>query len=196
MVPSTSHSITIPPQFFNTTLLDSASIKTVNGTWDYEPWLSWRSVPFDNAEGYTYQDLLAGTQYLMQFFARSFECDIGFLEFHTDVLACTSKLLRYICSVWVTKNRNSMRPNCALDRRTVLCLYVPGFHRQVFKYVPKFKWFRVQIPVTQTLSGHLFCCGFRNCKWIPRKVNEIRKWKWNPQNLLAESANVKGFRKL
>ncbi|XP_063711903.1 uncharacterized protein LOC134840139 isoform X2 [Symsagittifera roscoffensis] len=92
MVPSTSHSITIPPQFFNTTLLDSASIKTVNGTWDYEPWLSWRSVPFDNALGYTYQDLLAGTQYLMQFFASSFECDIGFLEFHTDVLACTTPM--------------------------------------------------------------------------------------------------------
>ena len=25
------------------------------------------------------------------------------------------------------------RPNCALDRRTILCLYVPGFQRQVFK---------------------------------------------------------------
>ena len=29
---------------------------------------------------------------------------------------------------------NLTRPNCALDRRTVLCLYVPGFHRQVFKH--------------------------------------------------------------
>ena len=27
------------------------------------------------------------------------------------------------------------RPNCALDRRTILCLYVPGFQRQVFKHV-------------------------------------------------------------
>ena len=27
------------------------------------------------------------------------------------------------------------RPNCALDRRTILCLYVPGFQRQVFKQV-------------------------------------------------------------
>ena len=27
------------------------------------------------------------------------------------------------------------RPNCALDRSTILCLYVPGFQRQVFKYV-------------------------------------------------------------
>ena len=27
------------------------------------------------------------------------------------------------------------RPNCALDRSTVLCLYVPGFQRQVFKLV-------------------------------------------------------------
>ena len=28
-----------------------------------------------------------------------------------------------------------MRPNCALDRSTILCLYVPGFQRQVFKHV-------------------------------------------------------------
>ena len=26
-------------------------------------------------------------------------------------------------------------PNCALDRRTILCLYIPGFQRQVFNYV-------------------------------------------------------------
>ena len=26
------------------------------------------------------------------------------------------------------------RPNCALDRRTILCLYVPGFQSQVFKH--------------------------------------------------------------
>ena len=48
------------------------------------------------------------------------------------------------------------RPSCALDRRSILCLYVPGFQRQVFKYVSNCKWipltnfsgFRVQIPVT------------------------------------------------
>ena len=27
------------------------------------------------------------------------------------------------------------RPNFALDRSSVLCLYVPGFQRQVFKHV-------------------------------------------------------------
>ena len=27
------------------------------------------------------------------------------------------------------------RPNCALDRRTILCLYDPGFQRQAFKNV-------------------------------------------------------------
>ena len=27
------------------------------------------------------------------------------------------------------------RPNCALDRRTILCLKVPGFQRQVLKHV-------------------------------------------------------------
>ena len=27
------------------------------------------------------------------------------------------------------------RPNCALDRSTILCLYVPGFQSQVFNHV-------------------------------------------------------------
>ena len=27
------------------------------------------------------------------------------------------------------------RPNCALDRRTILCLYIPGFQSHVFKHV-------------------------------------------------------------
>ena len=29
------------------------------------------------------------------------------------------------------------RPNCALDSSTILCLYVPGFQRQVSKCIPK-----------------------------------------------------------
>ena len=37
------------------------------------------------------------------------------------------------------------RPNWALDRRTILCLFVPGFQRQVFKLVPKCK----RIPLTK-----------------------------------------------
>ena len=33
-------------------------------------------------------------------------------------------------------NKSSItRPNCALDRRRILCLYVSGFQRQVFKLV-------------------------------------------------------------
>ena len=32
-------------------------------------------------------------------------------------------------------NSSITRPNCALDRCTILCLYVPGFQRQVFKHV-------------------------------------------------------------
>ena len=30
---------------------------------------------------------------------------------------------------------NITRPNCAVDRSTILGLYVPGFQRQVFKHV-------------------------------------------------------------
>ena len=33
------------------------------------------------------------------------------------------------------KNYIYTRPNCALDGRTMLCLYVPGFHRQGLKRV-------------------------------------------------------------
>ena len=33
-------------------------------------------------------------------------------------------------------NRNITRPNCALDRHTILCLYVTGLQRQVFIRVP------------------------------------------------------------
>ena len=43
------------------------------------------------------------------------------------------------------------RPNCALYRSLILCLYFPGFQRQLFIYVPKCKW----IPPTK-------------CQWIPR----------------------------
>ena len=108
------------------------------------------------------------------------------------------------------------RPNCALDRRRFLCLYVPGFLRQTFRHVLKCKW----IPLTKlpwilrtiTCNVNFFgtfvlpwipqqaiiasCSGFRNCKWIPHNVIRIRKSKWNPQNLQAKSANVSGFRKL
>ena len=101
------------------------------------------------------------------------------------------------------------RPNCALDRSTVLFLFVPGFQRQLLKYVPKCKW----IPQTKfQWIPHTYTCnvnfvgtfvlfripqqatkaswsGFRNCKWTPQNVSEIRKCKWIPQT-------VSGFRKL
>ena len=99
------------------------------------------------------------------------------------------------------------RPNCALDRSTILCLYVPGFKRQVLKYVPKYKWIpqtKFQwIPHTYTCNVIFIgtfvllrvpqqaniasCSGFRNCKWIPQNVSGIRKCKWIPQT-------VSGFR--
>ena len=42
------------------------------------------------------------------------------------------------CTTNCERNQSDMpitRPNCALDMRTILCLYVPGFQRQVFKHV-------------------------------------------------------------
>ena len=35
----------------------------------------------------------------------------------------------------VFSTRHITRPNYALDRSTILCLYVPGFQRQVFKHL-------------------------------------------------------------
>ena len=99
------------------------------------------------------------------------------------------------------KKSTITRPNCALDRRTILCLYVPGFQRQVFKakckWIPltRFTW----IPRTYTCNVNFVstfnllripqqaniasCSGFRNCKWIPQNVSGIRKCRSNPQNL-------------
>ena len=93
------------------------------------------------------------------------------------------------------------RPNCALDRSTILCLYIPGFQRQVLKYVQKCKWIPqtkfqwfphtytcyvnfvgtfvlLRIPQQAILAS---CSGFRNCKWIPQNVSGIRKCKRIPQ---------------
>ena len=101
------------------------------------------------------------------------------------------------------------RPNSALDRSTILCLYVPGFQRQVLKSIPKCKW----TPQTKfQWIPHTYTCnvifvgtfvflripqqaniaswsGFRNCKWIPRNISGILKCRWIPQT-------VSGFRNL
>ena len=76
-----------------------------------------------------------------------------------------------------------------------MCLYVPGFRRQVLKYVPKCKWIPhtytcnvnfvdtfvlLRIPQQANISS---CSGFRNCKWIPQIVSGIRKCKWIPQTV-------------
>ena len=48
------------------------------------------------------------------------------------------------------------RPNCALDRRTILFLYVPGFQKQVLTYVSKCKW----IPQTKfQWIPHTYTCN-------------------------------------
>ena len=48
-------------------------------------------------------------------------------------------------------------PNCALDRSTILCLYVPGFQRQVFKHV-KILSERLK---RRTEQRERPCCGIR-----------------------------------
>ena len=75
-----------------------------------------------------------------------------------------------------------------------MCLYVPGFQRQVLKYVPKCKWIPQTnfqwIPHTYTCDVNFVgtfvflrfpqqankasCSGFRNCKWIPQNVSGFR----------------------
>ena len=79
-------------------------------------------------------------------------------------------------------------PNCALGRRTILCLYAPGFQRQVLEHVQKCKWnpftkfqwiprtntcnvnfvgilILLQIPQRANLGS---CSEFRKCKRIPQ----------------------------
>ena len=48
-----------------------------------------------------------------------------------------AETVRLFRSKWT---RAITMPNCALDRRIILCLYVPGFQKLIFKYVPKCKW--------------------------------------------------------
>ena len=85
-----------------------------------------------------------------------------------------------------------MSPNCAVDRHQTLFLFVPGFQKQVFKYVPKCNW----IPHTKFL-------------WTPRTKNrnlvfvgllvlmqsaQRAKFLRNARNPV--SANVCGFLKI
>ena len=79
-------------------------------------------------------------------------------------------------------------PNCALDRRTVLCLYVPGFQRQIFKHIPKSKWIPLAklpcIPRANICNvnfvGTFFCVADSATSehseffWIPQTVGEFR----------------------
>ena len=80
------------------------------------------------------------------------------------------------------------RPNCALNRRTIFRLYVPGFQKVIFKHVPKCKWFPLTkfpwIPRTNYCNvifvstfivswnpqqvNITSCSGFRNYNWIPQ----------------------------
>ena len=108
------------------------------------------------------------------------------------------------------------RANCALYRRTISCVYVPGFHRQILKYNPKYIWIPLTkfpwVPRTNTCNVNFVgpfvvsriprqanivsCCGFRRCKWILRNENRIRKiCKMNPQ-MLVDSANCKWIQNL
>ena len=87
------------------------------------------------------------------------------------------------------------RPNCALDRRTILCLYVLGSQNWVFKHVRKCRWIPLTkvpcIPRTYECNVNVVgtfvlsripqqaniasCFGFRKCWAVSAKC------KWNPQ---------------
>ena len=95
-------------------------------------------------------------------------------------------LIDYIDSILVDQNPSSIinfihetsvitRPNCELDRRTVLRLNVPGFHRQTFKHVPKCLW----IPLSKLpWTPHSNTCNVnftrKTCKRIPQTVCGFR----------------------
>ena len=99
----------------------------------------------------------------------------------------------------MTESTAFTRPNCALDRGTILCLYVPGFQRQVFKHVTKrqwiprenFTWFllintcNVIFVSTIVLTWILqraelgSCSGFCKCKYIPQIYADSAHSLWN-----------------
>ena len=90
------------------------------------------------------------------------------------------------------------RTNCALDRRTILCLCFSGFHRQTFKHVLKCKWIPLTkfpwIPSTNTCNVNFV--GIFVVLRSPHQAkiascSEFRKCKWNIQKLEADSANCK-----
>ena len=93
------------------------------------------------------------------------------------------------------QNKKITRPKSELDVRTVLCLYVPRFQRQICKHVQICKWIPQahflwisrsntcnvngiailglsRIPQQANIASF---SGFRNCKWIPQNVAGIRK---------------------
>ena len=62
------------------------------------------------------------------------------LKSSENQIKCVSEIIAEKSQVYTNKKhwtlkisiKNSLRGQTALDRRTVLCLYVPGFQRQVF----------------------------------------------------------------
>ena len=96
------------------------------------------------------------------------------------------------------------RPNCAMDRSTILCLNVPEFQRQVLRYVPnckwipqtKFQWIPQQLNLTIQMFYHLFvdstncsgfhkyCCGFPKFAYFWSDFewyNDLGICLWNPK---------------
>ena len=58
-------------------------------------------------------------------------------------------------------DRYMTRPKCALDMRTFLCLYVPGFQRQLFKHVKIFVETIKMNERTKEEQPKCHCCGIR-----------------------------------
>ena len=83
---------------------------------------------------------------------------------------------------------------CALNRRTVLCLYVTGFQRQVFKndqnckWVPltKFQWTPRINSCNVNFVGTLILLQILQQANI-RRCSGFRKFKWTP-HIYADSA--------
>ena len=65
------------------------------------------------------------------------------------------------------------RPHCALDRRTILFLYVPGFQKLIFKHVPKCKWIALtKLPwILRTYECNVNFIGTFVVSRIPQQAN-------------------------
>ena len=58
--------------------------------------------------------------------------------------------------------KNITRPNCALDKRVILCLFFPGFLKQVYKHVKILLEQSKKLDEQNKNKEEDLCCEYRS----------------------------------